>query len=84
MRPKIIKKENNLSKTILKMKKDNKKKSDSKIKTKNATNKEINLLFTGDEIINKRPYTAHGYKVKSKTKKLPKIINKNNQEEEKK
>ena len=84
MRSKIIKKENNLSKTKLKMKKDTKRKSDSKINTKNKTNKEINLLFTGDETINKRPYTAHGYKVKSKTKKLPKIVKNNqNQEEEK-
>ena len=83
LKPRIIQKENNLSKTKLKIKKDNKRKSDSQIKNKNTINKEMKLIFTGNETINKRPYTAHGYKVKSKTKKLPKIIKKNNQEEEK-
>jgi len=84
MKRMVPKKENNLSSTKLKIKRDNKKKTtDNKIK--NIINNNFNnmdLLLTGNDIVFKRPYTAHGYKVKSKTKRLPKIL-KPNQEEEK-
>ena len=79
----VPKMEYNLSATKLKVKKDNKKKTDKKIK--NVINNNFNsmdLLLSGNDAINKRPYTAHGYKVKSKTKRLPKIL-KPKQEEEK-
>ena len=47
-------------------------------------NNDLNNINNQDEIILKRPYTAHGYKVKSKTKRLPKTVrNKNTNEEEK-
>ena len=79
----VPKMEYNLSATKLKVKKDNKKKTDKKIN--NVINNNFNnmdLLLSGNDTINKRPYTAHGYKVKSKTKRLPKIL-KLKQEEEK-
>ena len=84
MRPFIPQKENNLTITKLKIKKESKRKSD--IQNKNTINKnmDMNPLLMENETINKRPYTAHGYKVKSKSKikKFPKMT-KTKQEEEK-
>ena len=85
MKPRFDNKEINFSKTFLKSKKEKKKKTKD-----NKTNKKgeiINLnniiIQKENEIINKRPYTAHGYKVrsKSKTKKLTKTIKPNKEEE---
>ena len=79
----VPEKGNNLSRTKINIKKENKKNIDNKIKNiKNDIKNNLNNLLIENDIINKRPYTAHGYKVKSKTKRLPKII-RNNQEEEK-
>ena len=82
MNPKIIKIDNNFSKTYLPGNKLIKtRKLDNKMNTIKINNN-INELIKANEQINQRPYTAHGYKVKSKSKKLKKI-NKNIQEEEK-
>ena len=53
---------------------------------KNMNNNNFNAINQEEEIILKRPYTAHGYKVKSKTKRLTKTVrnkNENKIEEEK-
>ena len=81
MKPNIIKKENNFSKTFLKKKNDTKKKNiDNK---KNDSINKNNKLIIPNETILKRPYTAHGYKIrsKSKTKKLSKTIKPKHEEE---
>ena len=81
MKPKINKKENNYSKTFLKNK--NVKKKEIKDNKKNDTININNNLIIPNETILKRPYTAHGYKIrsKSKTKKLTKTIKSKHEEE---
>ena len=80
MKPIIPKKENTFSKTFLKSKKDKKaKNSDNQ---KNDLFNINSIINNNNQLSNKRPYTAHAYKVKSKSKKLTKTI-KNKQEEEK-
>ena len=81
MKPNINKKENNYSKTFLKNK--NVKKKEIKDNKKNdAININDNLIIQNETIL-KRPYTAHGYKIssKSKTKKLIKTIKSKHEEE---
>ena len=86
MKPHFNNKEINFSKTFLKSKKEAKKKIKEIKANKNDEIININniIIQNENEIIKKRPYTAHGYKVrsKSKTKKLTKTI-KPHQEEEK-
>ena len=57
------------------------KKKSNKNNNVNDKNTINNLLYQDDTIL-KRPYTAHGYKVKSKSKKLTKTVRNNNINEE--
>ena len=61
---------------------DNKLKNNKNIKTINKTNKiSMNNNFDLNDTIYKRPYTAHGYKAKSKTKRQIKSSRAINEEE---
>ena len=77
----VKKKENNFSRTILKNKNEMKKKNKNNKKT-DSININNNLIIANETIL-KRPYTAHGYKIrsKSKTKKLSKTIKSKHEEE---
>ena len=81
MKPHVNKKENNFSKTILKHKNEMKKKNKN-IKKSDSININNNLIIPNETIL-KRPYTAHGYKIrsKSKSKKLSKTIKSRHEEE---
>ena len=69
----------------IKNEKNNKKTKNIKNPNNNNDNNNFDNINLENDTILKRPYTAHGYKIKSKTKRLPKINkNKNIYDEEEK